>query len=120
MKSMKTLLSLIHGDGRYVYCYTYFSLSNFFFKSILNYNIIDNESGGQGKELRSGSKTFMVFGAGIRQCSGAEFARLHMSIFLHHLVTTYDFSLSKDCEMIRVPGAHFLNGIYINISKCTE
>ncbi|CAN8320313.1 unnamed protein product [Cochlearia groenlandica] len=73
-----------------------------------------------GKELRSGSKNFMVFGGGIRQCSGAEFARLQMSIFLHHLVTTYEISLSKNCEIIRVPGAHFLNGISINISKCIE
>ncbi|VVB13291.1 unnamed protein product [Arabis nemorensis] len=71
----------------------------------------------EGKELRSGSKTFMVFGAGIRQCAGSEFARLQISIFLHHLVTTYSFSLSKDCEVIRVPGALFPNGISMNISK---
>ncbi|RID72990.1 hypothetical protein BRARA_B00164 [Brassica rapa] len=74
----------------------------------------------EGKELRSGSKTFMVFGAGIRQCAGSEFARLQISIFLHHLVTTYDFSLSKDCEVVRVPGALFPNGIYMNISKCSK
>ncbi|ESQ45626.1 hypothetical protein EUTSA_v10010943mg [Eutrema salsugineum] len=73
-----------------------------------------------GKELRSVSKTFMVFGAGVRQCAGAEFARLQISIFLHHLVTNYDFSLSQDCEVIRVPGAHFPNGISINISKCPK
>ncbi|CAH8391284.1 unnamed protein product [Eruca vesicaria subsp. sativa] len=71
----------------------------------------------EGKELRSGSKTFMVFGAGTRQCAGSEFARLQISLFIHHLVTTYDFSLSKDCEVIRVPGAHFPNGIFMNISK---
>ncbi|KAF2614179.1 hypothetical protein F2Q70_00007116 [Brassica cretica] len=56
----------------------------------------------EGKELRSGSKTFMVFGAGARQCAGSEYARLQISLFIHHLVTTYDFSLSKDCEVIRV------------------
>ncbi|CAN8298164.1 unnamed protein product [Cochlearia groenlandica] len=71
----------------------------------------------EGKDLRSGSKTFMVFGAGIRQCAGSEFARLQISIFIHHLVTTYDFSISKDCEVMRVPGAHFPNGIYMNISN---
>ncbi|KAF8081926.1 hypothetical protein N665_0856s0015 [Sinapis alba] len=74
----------------------------------------------EGKELRSGSKTFMVFGAGLRQCAGSEFARLQISIFLHHLVTTYDFSLSKDCEVIRVPGALFPKGIFMNISKCSK
>ncbi|KAL0709213.1 hypothetical protein Bca4012_016191 [Brassica carinata] len=71
----------------------------------------------EGKELRSGSKTFMVFGAGTRQCAGSEYARLQISLFIHHLVTTYDFSLSKDCEVIRVPGALFPNGISMNISK---
>ncbi|KAG2334758.1 hypothetical protein Bca52824_005938 [Brassica carinata] len=71
----------------------------------------------EGKELRSGSKTFMVFGAGARQCAGSEYARLQISLFIHHLVTTYDFSLSKDCEVIRVPGALFPNGISMNISK---
>uniref|UniRef100_A0A0D3AZT8 Cytochrome P450 n=1 Tax=Brassica oleracea var. oleracea TaxID=109376 RepID=A0A0D3AZT8_BRAOL len=71
----------------------------------------------EGKELRSGSKTFMVFGAGARQCAGSEYARLQISLFIHHLVTTYDFSLSKDCEVIRVPGALFPNDISMNISK---
>ncbi|CAN6973599.1 unnamed protein product [Brassica oleracea var. botrytis] len=71
----------------------------------------------EGKELRSGSKTFMVFGAGARQCAGSEYARLQISLFIHHLVTTYDFSLSKDCEVIRVLGALFPNGISMNISK---
>ncbi|EOA11989.1 hypothetical protein CARUB_v10012710mg, partial [Capsella rubella] len=74
----------------------------------------------EGKELRSGSKTFMVFGTGIRQCAGAEFARLQISVFLHHLVTTYNFSWSQDCEVVRVPGAHLPKGISINISKCTK
>ncbi|KAL0728580.1 hypothetical protein Bca4012_024673 [Brassica carinata] len=73
-----------------------------------------------GKELRSGSKTFMVFGAGIRQCAGSEFARLQISIFIHHLVTTYNFSLSKDCEVVRVPGALFPKGIFMNISKRSQ
>ncbi|CAA0384522.1 unnamed protein product [Arabidopsis thaliana] len=74
----------------------------------------------EGKELRAGSKTFMVFGTGLRQCAGAEFARLQISVFLHHLVTTYNFSLHQDCEVLRVPGAHLPNGISINISKCPK
>ncbi|KAL0728581.1 hypothetical protein Bca4012_024674 [Brassica carinata] len=74
----------------------------------------------KGKELRSGSKTFMVFGAGIRQCAGSEFARLQISIFIHHLVTTYDFSLSNDCDVVRVPGALFPKGIFMTISKRSQ
>ncbi|XP_010502926.1 PREDICTED: cytochrome P450 708A2-like [Camelina sativa] len=73
----------------------------------------------EGKEVRSGSKTFMVFGGGVRQCVGAEFARLQISIFLHHLITTYDFSLFKGSEVIRAPAVFFPEGISINISKCS-
>jgi len=72
---------------------------------------------GQGKELRSGSKTFMVFGGGVRQCVGAEFARLQISIFIHHLVTTYDFSLAQESEFIRAPLPYFPKGLPIKISQ---
>ncbi|KAF8412313.1 hypothetical protein HHK36_000274 [Tetracentron sinense] len=40
-------------------------------------------------ELNSGSKNFMGFGGGVRLCVGAEFVKLQMAIFLHHLVTKY-------------------------------
>lgn len=35
------------------------------------------------------AKNFMPFGGGTRQCAGAEFAKVLMSIFLHVLVTKY-------------------------------
>ncbi|CAA7017278.1 unnamed protein product [Microthlaspi erraticum] len=71
----------------------------------------------EGKELRSASKTFMVFGAGARQCVGADSARLQMSIFIHHLVTKYDFSLAQEVEFVRSPFPHFPKGLPINISE---
>ncbi|CAA7017290.1 unnamed protein product [Microthlaspi erraticum] len=71
----------------------------------------------EGKELRSASKTFMVFGAGARQCAGADSARLQMSIFIHHLVTKYDFSLAQELELVRSPYPHFPKGLPINISE---
>ncbi|KAF8412314.1 hypothetical protein HHK36_000275 [Tetracentron sinense] len=43
----------------------------------------------QELELNAGSKNFMGFGGGIRLCVGAEFVKLQMAIFLHHLVTKY-------------------------------
>ncbi|XVF09819.1 hypothetical protein REPUB_Repub07fG0129200 [Reevesia pubescens] len=43
----------------------------------------------KGQELNAGSKIFMGFGSGVRLCAGAEFVKLQMSIFLHHLVTNY-------------------------------
>lgn len=37
------------------------------------------------------AKNFMPFGGGTRQCAGAEFAKVLMTIFLHVLVTTYRY-----------------------------
>ncbi|KAL1221469.1 Cytochrome [Cardamine amara subsp. amara] len=71
----------------------------------------------KGKELLCGSKTFMAFGGGARLCVGAEFARLQMAIFLHHLVTTYDFSLIERSDIIRAPLLRFSKPIRINISE---
>ncbi|CAA7045207.1 unnamed protein product [Microthlaspi erraticum] len=75
----------------------------------------------KGKEMVWGSKTFMAFGGGVRLCVGAEFARLQMAIFIHHLVTYYDFSLVQDCKVTRTPFLQFTKGLLINISKsCTK
>ncbi|KAJ0233382.1 hypothetical protein HA466_0283460 [Hirschfeldia incana] len=71
----------------------------------------------EGKDLRSaGSKTLMVFGGGTRQCVGADLARLHLAIFLHHFVTTYDFSVVQECEIYRVPFPCFSKDLHIKIS----
>nr|VDD12767.1 unnamed protein product [Brassica oleracea] len=70
----------------------------------------------EGKDLRSVSKTLMVFGGGTRQCVGADFARLQMTVFLHHLVTTYDFLVVQECEMTRTPLPCFTKDLLINIS----
>uniref|UniRef100_M4ETQ2 Cytochrome P450 n=1 Tax=Brassica campestris TaxID=3711 RepID=M4ETQ2_BRACM len=69
-----------------------------------------------GKDLRSVTKTLMVFGGGTRQCVGADFARLQMTVFLHHLVTTYDFLVVQECEMTRTPLPCFTKDLLINIS----
>ncbi|CAH8255736.1 unnamed protein product [Arabidopsis lyrata] len=71
----------------------------------------------EGKELLCGSKTFMAFGGGARLCAGAEFARLGMAIFLHHLVTTYDLSLIDKSYIIRAPLLRFSKPIRITISE---
>ncbi|CAH8384898.1 unnamed protein product [Eruca vesicaria subsp. sativa] len=71
----------------------------------------------EGKDLRSpGSKTLMVFGGGARQCVGSDLARLHLAIFLHHFVTTYDFSVVQECEIYRVPFPCFTKDLHIKIS----
>ncbi|KAK8324409.1 hypothetical protein V6Z12_A12G296300, partial [Gossypium hirsutum] len=43
----------------------------------------------KGRELNAGSKFFMGFGSGVRLCAGAEFVKLQISIFLHHLISNY-------------------------------
>ncbi|GMH06506.1 hypothetical protein Nepgr_008346 [Nepenthes gracilis] len=48
------------------------------------------------------SITFTPFGGGQRLCPGLELARLEISIFLHHLVTTYRWVAEKD-EVLYFP-----------------
>ncbi|KAH0886001.1 hypothetical protein HID58_062097 [Brassica napus] len=90
LKYMRIRWSSIHGDGR--------------------------DLSGRGKILRSVTKTLMVFGGGTRQCVGADFARLQMTVFLYHLVTTYDFVVVQECEMTRTPLPCFTKDLLINIS----
>ncbi|KAK9061180.1 hypothetical protein SSX86_018360 [Deinandra increscens subsp. villosa] len=42
------------------------------------------------------SNNFTPFGGGQRLCPGLEFSRLEISIFLHHLVTTYTWVAEED------------------------
>ncbi|KAK3194882.1 hypothetical protein Dsin_026192 [Dipteronia sinensis] len=71
----------------------------------------------QGKELNAGSKTFMGFGIGVRLCVGAEFTKVQMAVYLHHLVTKYSWSVYKGGEIIRRPVNIFPNGIHIKIEE---
>ncbi|XP_023638451.1 cytochrome P450 708A2 [Capsella rubella] len=70
----------------------------------------------EGQNLVNFSKSFMVFGGGMRLCPGAEFARLQIALFLHHLVTNYDFSMAQDDEATRTPLVSFPSGMHMNIS----
>ncbi|KAL8172372.1 hypothetical protein V2J09_024176 [Rumex salicifolius] len=49
------------------------------------------------------SHAFTPFGGGQRLCPGAELARLEISIFLHHLVTTYSWVVAKEDEIVYFP-----------------
>ncbi|KAK1560912.1 hypothetical protein Q3G72_032343 [Acer saccharum] len=71
----------------------------------------------QGKELNAGSKTFMGFGIGVRLCVGAEFSKVQIAVYLHHLVTKYSWSVYKGGEIIRRPLNTFPNGIHIKIEE---
>ncbi|XP_034907384.1 cytochrome P450 87A3-like [Populus alba] len=69
----------------------------------------------QGQELNAGSQKFMGFGGGSRLCAGAEFSKLQMAIFLHHLVTKYRWRVIKGGDIIRIPAVIFPNGFHIQI-----
>ncbi|XP_061950023.1 cytochrome P450 87A3-like [Populus nigra] len=69
----------------------------------------------QGQELNAGSQKFMGFGGGSRLCAGAEFSKLQMAIFLHHLVTKYRWRVIKGGDIIRIPAVMFPNGFHIQI-----
>ncbi|XP_058086691.1 cytochrome P450 87A3-like [Magnolia sinica] len=66
-------------------------------------------------DTSQGSKNFMAFGGGTRFCAGADFSRLQMTIFLHHLVTKYRWIAVKGGEIVRSPGLSFPNGFHIQL-----
>ncbi|GAB4848514.1 cytochrome P450, variant 2 [Ancistrocladus abbreviatus] len=61
------------------------------------------------------SNTFSPFGGGQRLCPGLELARLEISIFLHHLVTTYSWVAEKD-EVIYFPTVKMKKKLPITVS----
>ncbi|KAH7577863.1 hypothetical protein JRO89_XS01G0308700 [Xanthoceras sorbifolium] len=71
----------------------------------------------QGQELHHGTKTFMGFGIGTRLCVGAEFAKVQMAIYLHHMATKYRWSVYKGGQIIRKPVNIFPNGLHIKIAQ---
>ncbi|KAL9393449.1 hypothetical protein Peur_012734 [Populus x canadensis] len=50
-----------------------------------------------------------------RDCAGAEFSKLQMAIFLHHLVTKYRWRVIKGGDISRLPAVIFPNGFHIQI-----
>ncbi|MBA0657381.1 hypothetical protein Goklo_009668 [Gossypium klotzschianum] len=69
----------------------------------------------KGRELNAGSKFFMGFGSVVRLCAGAEFVKLQISIFLHHLVTNYRWTVIKEGKAVGQPGLVFPDGFHVQI-----
>ncbi|CAK9157089.1 unnamed protein product [Ilex paraguariensis] len=61
------------------------------------------------------SSTFTPFGGGQRLCPGLELSRLEISIFLHHLVTTYRWVAEED-EIIHFPTVKMKRKLPISIT----
>lgn len=60
------------------------------------------------------SNIFTPFGGGQRLCPGLEFSRLEISIFLHHLVTTYRWDAERD-EIVYFPTVRMKRKLPITI-----
>ncbi|XP_059661725.1 cytochrome P450 87A3-like [Cornus florida] len=71
----------------------------------------------KGMELNVASKQFMAFGGGMRFCVGADFSKVQMAVFLHHLVTKYRWQAIRGGDIVRTPGLQFPNGFHIQISE---
>ncbi|EOA18528.1 hypothetical protein CARUB_v10007083mg, partial [Capsella rubella] len=65
------------------------------------------------------SKTYIPFGAGSRLCVGAEFAKLQMAIFIHHLFR-YRWSMKKETKVLRRFMLMFPCGSDVQISEDTK
>ncbi|XP_038985550.1 cytochrome P450 90B2-like [Phoenix dactylifera] len=60
-------------------------------------------------------KHFMPFGGGMRQCPGAELAKLEIIVFIRHLILNYNWELiSPDCP-ITAPHVDFLKGLPVKV-----
>ncbi|KAL9274548.1 3-epi-6-deoxocathasterone 23-monooxygenase CYP90C1-like protein [Drosera capensis] len=70
------------------------------------------------KGLSTTSNTFNPFGGGQRLCPGLDLSRLEISIFLHHLVTTYRWVAEKD-EVIYFPTVKMKRKLPISVSPLT-
>ncbi|VVB01076.1 unnamed protein product [Arabis nemorensis] len=73
-----------------------------------------------GKDLGAiVSKNYIPFGAGPRLCVGADFAKLLMTIFIHHL-SRYRWSMKAETTVIRRYMLTFPHGCDVQISEDTK
>uniref|UniRef100_A0A1J3HXK7 Cytochrome P450 708A2 n=1 Tax=Noccaea caerulescens TaxID=107243 RepID=A0A1J3HXK7_NOCCA len=70
----------------------------------------------KGKDLNATvSKSFLPFGVGTRLCPGAEFAKMQLTIFLHHL-SRYRWSMNSDTKILRQYILLFPQGTNVQIT----
>ncbi|KZV21828.1 hypothetical protein F511_13631 [Dorcoceras hygrometricum] len=75
-----------------------------------------NPSRWKGKEMHTASKNFLAFGGGRRMCSGADFAKLQLAIFIHYMVTRYSWKITKEGLIVRKPGLAFPEPLCIRLT----
>jgi len=74
----------------------------------------------EGKDMSAiVSRTYLPFGTGSRLCVGAEFAKLQMAIFIHHL-SKYRWSMKTETTVLRRFMLMFPGGSEVQISQDTK
>ncbi|KAH6818203.1 cytochrome P450 [Perilla frutescens var. frutescens] len=87
------------------------------YKDPLEFNPWRWEASIRGVDTNGASKNFMAFGGGMRFCVGTDFTKLQMAVFLHCLVTKYNWKAIKGGDILRTPVLQFPNGFHIQISQ---
>ncbi|XP_010545893.1 PREDICTED: cytochrome P450 87A3-like [Tarenaya hassleriana] len=78
--------------------------------------LVFNPSRWEGSETSNASKHFMAFGGGMRLCSGTDFAKLEIAVFIHCLITKFRWNKIGRGDAIRSPGLQFPNGYHIQLA----
>ncbi|OVA11985.1 Cytochrome P450 [Macleaya cordata] len=67
------------------------------------------------------AKSFIPFGGGSRNCAGAEFSKVLISVFLHVMVTKYSWKKLKGGKPGRTPALSFgTGGLHVKITRKSE
>lgn len=71
--------------------------------------------GGNGRQQGGGASVFCPFGGGPRFCPGYELARVEISVFLHYLVTRFNWEPAEDDKVVFFPTTRTVKGCPINV-----
>ncbi|KAL6004535.1 hypothetical protein ACLOJK_005090 [Asimina triloba] len=68
-------------------------------------------------DITGRSKDYLAFGSGLRHCAGADFSKTQMSVFLHHLLMNYRWTVIEGGTVGWRPEIYFPNGFHIRLEK---
>ncbi|KAL4273205.1 hypothetical protein GQ457_13G004000 [Hibiscus cannabinus] len=63
------------------------------------------------------AKNFIPFGGGNRHCTGAEFTKVLVAVYLHVWVTKFRLTKIKGGNVVRSPILEFTDGFYVKVSE---
>ncbi|MCL7027672.1 hypothetical protein MKW94_027978 [Papaver nudicaule] len=63
------------------------------------------------------TKNLLAFGGGIRNCVGADYAKVMIGVTLHVLITKFSWTKIKGGEVCRMPVLRYPNGFHVKITE---